>query len=210
VHGKVRIQSRAKHLEKRRIKTMKISKSLAACFIGAGILLSGCGERTEGLAEVDKNAVPPLPVIPPEQIGASVGGEGPATAVPPHPIPGVDPVQGINTTDIMDRPELYLGRVVTVVSEVEGIFTPWSFKLDESQMAAGGVDSDLLVVGAIPLPNWGFDETWKNEKVKVTGTVRILQAEDFRRDYGRGVDDLLFRRYEGKPVVVARDVEKVS
>jgi hypothetical protein len=65
-----------------------------------------------------------------------------------------------------------------------------------------------LIVGSMPLTNWGFDQTWKNQRVKVSGTVRILQAEDFRRDYRPEVAALLIKRYEGKPVIVAREVEK--
>lgn len=110
----------------------------------------------------------------------------------------------------MNRPTLYVGRDVTVISEIEEMFTAWAFKLDESQALSGGVDNDLLVIGAIPLTSWNIDKSWKNQKVVVTGTVRILQAEDFEREYGRGVDDLMFRRYEGKPVVIAREVKKAG
>jgi hypothetical protein len=186
-------------------------KRLAMLFIGVGILLSGCGERDEPPVALDNAAVPPVPVAPPGKVGDSPG-QGLAHTPGPEGVAAGAAEPGINVpiADIMNRPELYLGRVVTVVSEVEDIFTPWSFKLDEDQTLTGGVDNDLLVVGAVPITTWGFDESWKNQRVKVTGTVRILQPEDFQREYGRGVDDLLFRRYVEKPTVVARSAEKIE
>jgi hypothetical protein len=190
---------------------MKTATLRAVLVIGAGVVAAACGERTEDPAAVEKSAVPPVPVVPP---GTAGGPSGKGLANPPGPegLAGESVIPGIDTTvaDIMNRPDLYAGRAVTAVSSVEEIFTPWSFKLDEQQALAGGIDNDILVVGAIPLTSWGFDDSWLNAKVKVTGTVRILQAEDFRREYGRGVDDLLFRRFEGKPAIIARAIEKAG
>ena len=190
---------------------MKTAKFLAVIFLGAG-LLSGCEQRKEDPTALEKEAVPAVPVIPPGKVGAPEGGQGLATPPAPEGLPGERAVPGIDTTvaDIMKKPDLYVGRIVSVVSDVDEIFTAWSFKMDEQQGLSAGIDNDLLVVGAIPLTSWGFDESWKGEKIKVTGTIRILQPEDFRREYGRGVDDKLFRRYVGKPTLVARTVEKAS
>ncbi|PWF48474.1 hypothetical protein [Massilia glaciei] len=66
----------------------------------------------------------------------------------------------------------------------------------------------LLVVSSVPLANWGFDASWVDTAARVTGTVRILQAADVKREYGRGVNDKLFRTFEGQPAIVARSVEK--
>lgn len=92
------------------------------------------------------------------------------------------------------NPQAYAGKVVTVASRVEEVFTPWAFKLE---------DSDFLVIGANPTQTFNLDTTGVKTEVRVTGTVRILQADDFQREYGRGVDDLLFRRFEGKPALIA-------
>jgi len=186
-------------------------KSLAMVLIGASIASAGCEQRKEDPTAIEKAEVPAVPVIPPGKVGAPEGGQGLATPPTPEGLPGERAVPGIDTTvaDIMKRPDLYAGRVVTIVSEVDEIFTGWAFKLDDSQ-APGGIDNDLLVVGAIPLAGWGFDESWKGKKVKVTGTIRILQPEDIQREYGRGVDDKLFRRYVDKPTLVARTVEKAG
>lgn len=194
------------------MNTVHIVNPVAALFIGAGILASGCDRNKESPVAIEEQSVPATPVIPPGQVGAQDTQQGLVTPPSPEGLVGEQAKPGIDTTiaDIMNRPTLYVGRDVTVISEMEEIFTAWAFKLDESQALSGGVDNDLLVIGAIPLTSWNIDKNWKNQKVVVTGTVRILQAEDFEREYGRGVDDLLFRRYEGKPVVIAREVKKAG
>lgn len=190
---------------------MNIANILIALAVGAGPLAAASAQSTAGSAAIEGTAAAPVPVVPPGKIGKP-SGEGLAAPPGPEGLAGESAVPGIDTTvaDIIQRPDLYAGRSVSVVSIVDDIFTPWSFKLDEQRIAAGGIDNDMLIVGAIPLASWGFDRSWLDAKVKVTGTVRILQAEDFRREYGRGVDDLIFRRFEGKPVIVARSIEKVG
>jgi hypothetical protein len=37
---------------------------------------------------------------------------------------------------------------VTVTSEVEEVYSPFSFRLDEQKLAAGGIHNDLLVIGS--------------------------------------------------------------
>ena len=152
---------------------------------------------TAGLSVAAQTAVPgeiSRPVIPPGKVGAKPG-QGPA--------PAASPVFDVTIAELASRPRDYVGRNVNVASTVEEIFTPWAIKLDERQLTAGGIDSDLLVLAAEPLVSMGFDRSWLHKKISVTGTIRMLQASDFRREYGRGVDDKLFRRYEGKPVLVA-------
>lgn len=124
--------------------------------------------------------------------------------------PQASPAINATVAEIMARPQDYAGRNVTVTSKVEEVFTPWSFKLDENRALSGGVDNDMLVVGMRPLVSLGFDPSWKDHQVRVTGTVRVLQAEDFRREYGRGVEDRLFRRFEGKPAIIAVTLSPVD
>lgn len=129
------------------------------------------------------------------------GDAGSGTAVRP-----ASPAIDLTPAEIASRGALYAGRKVTVASTVEEFLTPWAMLLDEDQVLAGGIDNDMLVIGAEPLLALGVDRSWLNREVRVTGTVRILQAEDFRREYGRGVDDRLFRRFEGKPALIAASV----
>jgi len=116
----------------------------------------------------------------------------------------------VTIAELMRQPEAYAGRNVTVTSEVEEIITPWTAKLDEDQALSGGVDNDLLVIGALPLVTLGFDPSWVNKQVRATGTVRVLQAADFLREYGRGVDNTLFSKYEGKPALIATSLTIVD
>jgi hypothetical protein len=118
----------------------------------------------------------------------------------------------INTTvaDIVRNPEGYDGRNVAVASEVEEIYSPWSIRLDERQLFAGGIDNDILVVAIEPLAFAGFQQAWKGKEVHVIGTVRILEGDDFRREYGRGIDDELFLKFAGKPVIIAQSIKPIE
>ncbi|MEC4723188.1 hypothetical protein RY831_28930 [Noviherbaspirillum sp. CPCC 100848] len=120
-----------------------------------------------------------------------------------------DPVDtAINTTvaDIARNPRGYEGRNVAVNSKVEEIYSPWSIRLDEQQLFAGGIDNDILVVSNEPLALLGFDRAWRDRTVKVTGTVRILQAEDFRHEASRDSGTGLAERYTGKPAIIAASI----
>lgn len=108
-------------------------------------------------------------------------------------------VSEVAVSQIVANPQVYAGKVITVAGRVDEVFTPWAFKLE---------DSDFLVIGASPAQTLILDMASVKTAVRVTGTVRILQAADFQREYGRGVDDLLFRRFEGKPALIAQSLQK--
>lgn len=141
------------------------------------------------------------PVIPPGKAGTEGRGLAPKPSA-----------TAIDTTvaDIMRNPAGYAGRSVRVTSTVEEIYTPWSIRLDEQQLLAGGIDNDILVLGAEPLVTMGFKSDWLNKKISVTGTVRILEGTDFRQEYGRGVDDELFRRFASRPAIVASSMKRLD
>ncbi len=115
----------------------------------------------------------------------------------------------INTTiaDIVRNPLGYAGRNVAVRSTVEEIYSPWSIRMDEKQMFVAGIDNDILVVSLEPLALLGFDRAWKGNRVRVTGTVRILQAGDFQHEYLGGIDPQIASRFVGKPAIIARSIE---
>lgn len=107
----------------------------------------------------------------------------------------------------MQRPYAYIGKQVRLSSKVEEVLTPWVLRLGEDPPLANLPNPNLLLVAAEPLVTMGFKSGWQDKTVNVVGTVRMLQAADIQREYGRGVDDRLFRRYEGKPVFVATCIE---
>jgi hypothetical protein len=172
---------------------MNTSFSIAAVLAGFAL---GAAAQTSMPTDTSR------PVISP-------GKAGPAHAQGTRP-PQASAAINVTVAEIMARPQDYVGRNVTVTSEVEEVFTPWSFKLDEDRVLSGGIDNDMLVIGMHPLASMGFDPSWRDRKVRVTGTVRVLQAQDFRREYGRGVDDALFRRFEGKPAIIAASMSPVD
>lgn len=175
------------------MKTTK-PRVIISLLAGASLLVTGAMPATAQTSVPNETS---RPVIPP-------GKAGPPKAQGPAP---ASPAIKATVAEIMSRPKDYAGRNVTITSEVEEVFTPWSLKLDEKQPLAGGIDNDLLIVSAEPLVTMGFNPSWLHQKVSVTGTIRMLQAEDFRREYGRALDDKLFRRYEGKPTLIATSMK---
>lgn len=139
------------------------------------------------------------PVVSPGKAGA--GSDAPQAA---------SPAINVTLAELMQRGDAYAGRNVTVTSRLEELLTPWAMKLDEEQLLAGGIDNDMLVIGKEPLVALGVERSWVNREISVTGVVKVLRAEDFRREYGRGIDDRLFRRYEGKPALIASSVSPVQ
>lgn len=173
-------------------------KSLPISVI-AGTTLLAALHATPASAQ---DAAPPNPASPPSgQAGAESGG---------GPSPRASAALDIPVAELMRRPDAYVGRNVTVTSEVDEVFTPWTVKLDEDQLLAGGVDNDILVISALPLVAQGFDPSLRNKKVRATGTVRVLQAADFLREYGRGMTTELIRQYEGKPALIATSLTVVD
>lgn len=116
------------------------------------------------------------------------------------------PILETTVADIMEAPARHANRNVRVASIIKKVFTPWTIELDDRAPLRAGIDNDLLVIGAEPLATMGFKPEWHGRQVVVEGTIRILQAADFRREYGRGVDDRLFRTYEGKPGLIATSI----
>lgn len=68
-------------------------------------------------------------------------------------------------------PNEYVGRSVTVEADVEEVFGPRAFALDEDAPFAGGIDNDLLVLTKAAGSLADIDDQWMNNKVRVTGTV---------------------------------------
>ncbi|WP_420473728.1 hypothetical protein [Noviherbaspirillum sp. ST9] len=173
-----------------------MKKASLALLMAISPLLPSVSALAQNVAPTDTSR----PVISPGKAGAGMEGVAPPAS----------PALNVTVAEIMSRPGDFAGRNVTVTSPVEEVLTPWTVKLDEDRVLSGGIDNDILVVGKTPLVSLGFNPAWIDKQVRVTGTVRVLQAEDFRREYGRGVDDRMFRRYEGKPAIIAHSMTIVD
>lgn len=172
---------------------MKIMHSLPSSLLAAAIVLLPA-VHAPAVAQTSVPDETSRPILVPGRVGPQ-GAQGPKEAAAP--------ILETTVADIMEAPARHANRNVRVQSIVKEVFTPWAFELDDRAPLRGGIDNDLLVVSAEPLAAMGFQPEWRNRKVVAEGTIRILQAADFRREYGRGVDDRLFRTYEGKPALIA-------
>lgn len=116
------------------------------------------------------------------------------------------PVQ-VRPAIINEDPKPFLGRRVQVEGEVERIYGPRAFAL-EQDTASGGA---LLVVGKKPWTmlqrNPQANELLRNDRVQVTGRVRKFRLREFRKESGGHPSDSLLARWEGRPALVAMDIE---
>jgi len=125
-------------------------------------------------------------------------------ATPTNPLPDV----GVTVSEVAENPLRYAGQVVTVSGEVERIFTPRAFTI-------GGPDfigeDELLVVGPSTVPailnDLADSLAAMNDVVQVTGLVRVFHEDSIEQAIGADLDDDLFDVYDGKPVLVMRDLD---
>ncbi|MEO7270900.1 MAG: hypothetical protein ABIX28_23540 [Vicinamibacterales bacterium] len=80
--------------------------------------------------------------------------------------------------DLEENPNQYIGQTVTVTAEVEDVFGPHLFKIDEPNW--GDLDGEILV----HLPSNLAALVRENDRVTVTGTMRMLIAADIERELG--------------------------
>ena len=119
----------------------------------------------------------------------------------------------INTTvaDIVRNPVGYEGRNVAVNSTLEEIYSPTLIRIDEDQFFVAGIDNDILVVTAEPLALPGAEHAWRGMRVRVIGTVRVLREDDSRHGHaGNSIFQEVAKQFVGKPIIVAKGLERVD
>ena len=136
----------------------------------------------------------PSPTISPEMTGTPGLAEGATHRV----------------ADITGNPNAMIGKTVTVVADLEEVYGPRAFKLDEDSTLAGGVDNDLLVLGAKTGPFANIDDQWLNNKVRVTGVVQRMDVKNIEREIGWDLPPNLEAEFKDKPVLIARSVERLN
>jgi len=116
----------------------------------------------------------------------------------PEPAPGADVTAG----KIIENPNSYVGKTVTVSGEVERVLGPKAFVMDS------GVNiGELLVVGADPfpqVPDGGNRGYVINDTATVTGTVRMLVTADVEREIGWDLTPELKVEFNAKPVLIVQ------
>ena len=113
--------------------------------------------------------------------------------------------------DIAGEPNRYMGQTVTVVADVEEVHSPRAFSLDEDSPAAGGIDNDLLVLSSQAGSLSDIDDTWLNNKVRVTGKVGKMAIVEVERELGWDLDPELEMEVENaKAILIATSVQRVE
>jgi hypothetical protein len=132
--------------------------------------------------------------------------------------PGEDPTVGtggvagsVTVADLVSAPDKYFGQTVTVVADVDEVFGPNAFALDEDSPIAGGIDNDLLVFSRKAGSLAPIDDQWTNNKVRVTGTVGRMSVVEAERELGWDLDPQLEVELEKRTaVLIAQSVERTE
>jgi hypothetical protein len=181
-----------------------MNNTVGAISVCAALVISACERREVPEVETD---------IEPQAEQAQPGADQNEAR---EPVSGREDQQGaerpdgvLGVADITGNTDRFVGQRVTVQGEVEHIYDTRGFKLNDEKPLQGGIDDDLIVVGAKNV-RWAMNEEWGNDRVQVTGTIRKrATAVDLERDLGWDFDTEFQEAVEGEPVVlVADDVQR--
>src|SRR5262245_28556274 len=145
--------------------------------------------------------------------GAGCGATERDTAVEPTPAPTMTPpitppsppapewlAAGATNrvAEITSAPNAFIGKTVTVVAEVDEVYSPRAFTLNgEDTPPAKGVRKDLLTlvpkVGGFP----NVDAQWKDDRARVTGVVQRMKVNYVEREIGWELPANLKSRFRG-------------
>lgn len=160
----------------------------SALGLAALLSLAACGEAAR-----DREAARP---------GGEAGDAMPAADRPPGQI---------RVADLVGNPQRYVGQTVTVEADVEEVWTPYAFSLDEDAPLAGGVDRDLLVFSPKAANLAAIDDRWIDNRARVTGTVRTMSVVELEREIGWDLDPELEAELEDvRPVLIASTVARAD
>ena len=129
-----------------------------------------------------------------------------------NPANNVAPATADNVTvaDITSNWNNYAGKTVTVNGWAERAYGANAFRLDEDSVFTGGVDNDLLVVGAGGVLPAGMRSGNADSRMRVTGTVRRFISAEIERDLGIDLTSEVEAEFRDKPVLVARSVQQIE
>jgi hypothetical protein len=127
-----------------------------------------------------------------------------------HPSPSAPEWLTNRVADITVAPNAFIGKTVTVVAQVDDVYDPRAFILAaEGPPPTKGALKGLLTlvpkVGGFP----AVDAQWKDGKARVTGVVQRMVVKDVEREIGWELPANLKSGFMGKPVLIARSVERV-
>lgn len=129
---------------------------------------------------------------------------------PPPPVEefgqrGRDMRAGATIQEIVENPQAWQGKTVTISGEVEDLVSTNGVKIGGKGWL---FEKELLV-----LAPKGFPEVEgraagiaKKDIIQATGTVKIFQRDAFQQEYGTEFPETVFRNWDNKPVLVAENV----
>ena len=104
----------------------------------------------------------------------------------------------VDLDDLEANPQKYMGQRVSVDAEVEEIYGPTLFTIDEPHW--GDLDGEILVHLPTPLAALVKD----NDRITISGTVKPFVRAEIEREWGwLGLDDDVDAEFSVKPVLVA-------
>ncbi len=148
-------------------------------------------------------AAPVAPAVPDAGLFGTVTGD---QALNVGLVPGA---QTLTVAEIAGNLDQFTGQQVAVRSEVEEVITPYAFTLDEDALLEGGIDNDLLVIGANQ-NNSLIDEGLGERTVLVQGTVRPFDLATFEQELGYDLEDSLLTDWAGRPAIIASDIRALN
>lgn len=173
-------------------------------FIALVMFITACEPADRGA--MTEPAITPTPMATPMM-----------TPTPETPSPGVTPgEQGMpegathRLPDITGNPDRVMGQTVTVVADIEQIYSQRAFRLRGDSPQAGEARNQLLALTsrAGNLPN--IDDQWRGAKVRVTGVVQRMDPRNIEREIGWDLPSNLETEYRGRPVLIARSIERAN
>ena len=107
----------------------------------------------------------------------------------------------VRVDQLEDNPTTYIGKTVSVDAEIEDVYGPRVFTIDEPNW--GDLEGELLVY--VPSPLAAIVR--ENDRVTVTGEVKRFVEADFEDEWGwLGVDDTTEVKLGKRPVLVATKI----
>jgi hypothetical protein len=118
-----------------------------------------------------------------------------AQSIAPAPEPG----------EIAENPQPYYGRSLAVTGEVETLYNPNTFTLDEDELF-GGKDLLVLVRNGNTANTTANTSVQEDQTVAVTGVLRPFVSADLEREYDFNWDEGFVRQleaeYQTRPVLI--------
>ena len=109
--------------------------------------------------------------------------------------------QHVTTAQVSESIKTFLGKTVSVRNDVQEFVGKTAFILDEDKLFGG---ETILVIDVSQKPLRFPKE--EGIEVRVKGKVERLVLAEIKEKYGLELDPNLYRKYEGKPTIIARSV----